>query len=186
MTRQTVSVSILTSPFGQVGVVLTQAGVGRVALPPEPEQACADWVRRWFPDVRRLGGDPRLAQVADELLAYLAGRLKQFTVPLDLRGTPFQLEVWRAVQAIPFGEVRTYAQVATAIGRPSACRAVGAANGANPTPILIPCHRVIGSDGALTGYVGGIPLKKRLLELEGHPEHPPGTPRGHSVGQLRS
>lgn len=81
-------------------------------------------------------------------------------------GTPFQLQVWRAVATIPFGETRTYAEIARVIGRPAATRAVGAANGANPLPLVIPCHRVIGSDGSLTGYGGGIALKARLLAWE--------------------
>jgi methylated-DNA-[protein]-cysteine S-methyltransferase len=87
-------------------------------------------------------------------------------VPLDLAGTGFQQRVWRALLAIPYGETRTYREIATAIEAPTAVRAVGAANGANPLPIIVPCHRVIGSSGKLVGYGGGLPLKKRLLELE--------------------
>ena len=103
----------------------------------------------------------------DQLRAYFAGRLRDFTIPLDPRGTDFQLRVWRHLETIRFGEVRSYAQVAGAIGAPKAVRAVGAANGSNPIPIVVPCHRVIGSSGKLVGYGGGLPLKKRLLELEG-------------------
>jgi methylated-DNA-[protein]-cysteine S-methyltransferase len=106
-------------------------------------------------------------QTADELLAYFAGKLRVFTVPLDMQGTDFQLRVWNELLKIPYGETRSYAQVAEAIGRPKAVRAVGTANGSNPVAILVPCHRVIGSSGKLTGYGGGLPLKKRLLELEG-------------------
>ncbi len=101
-----------------------------------------------------------------QLAEYFAGERKQFDVPLALRGTPFQLEVWRALQRIPYGETRTYADIARAIGRPTATRAVGGANGANPIPIIIPCHRVIGSNGGLTGFGGGIDVKRRLLDLE--------------------
>jgi O-6-methylguanine DNA methyltransferase len=106
-------------------------------------------------------------QAANELLAYFAGNLRVFTVPLDMQGTDFQLRVWNQLLKIPYGETRSYAQVAEAIGRPKAVRAVGAANGSNPVAIVVPCHRVIGSSGKLTGYGGGLPLKKKLLELEG-------------------
>ena len=106
--------------------------------------------------------EPALA----ELREYLRGARRQFTVPLDLRGTPFQLDVWRAVDAVPFGKTTTYGSIATSIARPNATRAVGRAVGANPVPLIIPCHRVIGSSGELTGFGGGLPLKERLLALE--------------------
>ena len=106
-------------------------------------------------------------RAADELHAYFAGNLRVFSVPLDMQGTEFQLSVWNNLVKIPYGETRSYAQVAEAVGRPKAVRAVGAANGSNPVAIIVPCHRVIGSSGKLTGYGGGLPLKKRLLELEG-------------------
>jgi methylated-DNA-[protein]-cysteine S-methyltransferase len=109
---------------------------------------------------------PILEEAARQLRAYFAGRLWQFDVPLDPQGTDFQLRVWRALLGIPYGETRSYAKVATAIGAPKAVRAVGAANGANPIAIIVPCHRVIGSGGQLTGYGGGLPLKRMLLELE--------------------
>ena len=95
------------------------------------------------------------------------GRLREFSIPLDPRGTAFQLEVWRALQGVGYGEVRTYSEIAAAIGRPRAVRAVGAANGANPIPIIIPCHRLIGKSGSLIKYGGGLDMKRRLLELEG-------------------
>jgi len=107
------------------------------------------------------------AEAERQLRAYFAGQLRQFDLPLDMRGTDFQLRVWRELEGIPYGETRSYSQVAAAIGTPQAVRAVGAANGANPIPIVVPCHRVIGSGGKLVGYGGGLPLKKRLLALEG-------------------
>jgi O-6-methylguanine DNA methyltransferase len=106
-------------------------------------------------------------QAGNELRTYFAGVLRQFCVPLDMQGTDFQLSVWNQLVKIPYGETRSYAQVAEAVGRPKAVRAVGAANGSNPVAIIVPCHRVIGAGGKLTGYGGGLPLKKRLLELEG-------------------
>ena len=102
-----------------------------------------------------------------EMQRYFAGERMQFTCPLDLRGTPFQLLVWEQLCRIPYGETCTYGEIALAIGRPTASRAVGAANGANPIPVIVPCHRVIGSDGSLTGYAGGLANKSWLLSLEG-------------------
>jgi methylated-DNA-[protein]-cysteine S-methyltransferase len=110
---------------------------------------------------------PVLREAIRQLRSYCAGTLRAFDVPLDMQGTHFQLRVWRELLRIPFGQTRSYAQIAASIGAPSAVRAVGAANGANPIAIIVPCHRVIGSSGKLTGYGGGLPLKQRLLELEG-------------------
>lgn len=112
------------------------------------------------------GLDQILASAIRQLDAYFAGRLKQFDLPLRPVGTPFQLKVWSALQDIPLGETRSYGQVAKAIGRPSSTRAVGAANGRNPIAIVVPCHRVIGADGSLTGFGGGIERKRFLLSLE--------------------
>lgn len=108
----------------------------------------------------------KLRAAARQLDEYFAGKRLQFDVPLHPSGTPFQLEVWRALLAIPYGETVSYADIARRIGRPRAVRAVGAANGANPLSILMPCHRVIGSDGNLTGYGGGLPAKRWLLAHE--------------------
>jgi len=110
--------------------------------------------------------NPLLAEALSQLRAYFAGRLREFDLPLDLAGTDFQIRVWRQLETIPYGETRSYSAIAQAIGRPAAVRAVGAANGANPVPIVVPCHRVIGASGKLVGYGGGLSLKKRLLELE--------------------
>jgi O-6-methylguanine DNA methyltransferase len=102
-----------------------------------------------------------------ELEEYFAGKRHEFTFPLDLRGTDFQLACWRALLAIPYGETRTYADIARAVGRPQAFRAAGMANNRNPVAIVVPCHRVIASDGTLCGYGGGLDVKRKLLELEG-------------------
>jgi len=111
--------------------------------------------------------NPLLRESAHQLSAYFAGSLHAFDIPLDPIGTEFQKRVWQALLAIPYGQIRSYAHVAARIGAPAAVRAVGAANGANPIPIVVPCHRVIGSNGKLVGYGGGLPLKQRLLALEG-------------------
>jgi O-6-methylguanine DNA methyltransferase len=103
----------------------------------------------------------------NELEEYFAGKRREFTFPLDLRGTDFQLACWRALLAIPCGETRTYADIARAVGKPNAFRAVGMANNRNPVAVVVPCHRVIASDGALCGYGGGLEVKRKLLELEG-------------------
>jgi len=107
-----------------------------------------------------------LAPVIEELEAYFDGERTRFSIALAPQGTPFQLAVWRALEAIPYGATTTYAAIARAIGRPSASRAVGAANGHNPISIIVPCHRVVGSSGALSGYAGGLERKRALLALE--------------------
>lgn len=107
------------------------------------------------------------AAVAAQLVEYFAGKRTSFDVPVALRGTPFQLDVWNELRKIPYGHTISYAELAHRIGRPSAVRAVGAANGANPIPVIVPCHRVIGANGSLTGYGGGIERKQWLLALEG-------------------
>lgn len=109
---------------------------------------------------------PILARLRLELVAYFAGSLHRFTVPLDPSGTPFQQRVWSRLQQLPYGRTCSYLELATAIGDPRATRAVARANGDNPLAIVIPCHRVIGADGSLTGYGGGLWRKRRLLELE--------------------
>jgi methylated-DNA-[protein]-cysteine S-methyltransferase len=109
--------------------------------------------------------DPFREAIA-QLEAYFAGRLRRFDLALAPEGTPFQREVWSALTAIPYGETISYSELARRVGRPAASRAVGAANGRNPIPIIIPCHRVIGANGSLTGFGGGLGIKRRLLELE--------------------
>ncbi|MEM7263732.1 MAG: methylated-DNA--[protein]-cysteine S-methyltransferase [Planctomycetota bacterium] len=112
-------------------------------------------------------GGGECAQVVAQLREYLDGQRRDFDVTMSPVGTPFQLEVWREVAEIPYGTTRTYAEVASRIGRPRAVRAVGAANGRNPISLIVPCHRVLGHDGSLTGYSGGLEAKAWLLELEG-------------------
>ena len=109
---------------------------------------------------------PLLQEAAAELQQYLSGKRQQFTVPLDPAGTEFFRRAWQALIAIPYGETRSYQQIAAMVGNAKACRAVGLANNRNPLPIFIPCHRVIGANQKLTGYRGGLPLKQTLLELE--------------------
>jgi O-6-methylguanine DNA methyltransferase len=111
--------------------------------------------------------DAKMSAYVTELGEYFEGSRRAFSFPLDLRGTEFQLACWRALLAIPYGETRTYADIARAVGRPQGFRAVGMANNRNPIAIVVPCHRVIASDGTLCGYGGGLDVKRNLLELEG-------------------
>lgn len=110
---------------------------------------------------------PLLARGRDQLLEYLDGARRHFDLPLAPAGTPFQQKVWAALEDIPWGQTRSYRDIALAVGCPKGFRAVGMANNRNPIPIFIPCHRVVGADGSLAGYSGGLELKRRLLELEG-------------------
>lgn len=110
--------------------------------------------------------DPLLLDAADQLRAYFAGELREFELALAARGTAFQRQVWAAVYAVPYGSTATYSEIAATVGRPDACRAVGAANGRNPLPVIVPCHRIIGAAGGLTGYGGGLARKRSLLDLE--------------------
>ena len=111
--------------------------------------------------------DPALSACAKQLREYFAGERRSFDLPLSPTGTDFQKNVWAALKAIPYGKLRSYRDIAESLDNPKAVRAVGAANGRNPIPIVVPCHRVIGSDGSLTGFAGGLEAKKVLLKLEG-------------------
>ena len=121
---------------------------------------------RWIPGARDEVAEV-LAATREQLREYFAGVRRDFDLPLRPQGTPFQLEVWRTLATIPWGATWSYRDLARAIGKPDAMRAVGAANGRNPLPIVLPCHRVIGADGSLTGFGGGLPIKRALLQLEG-------------------
>ncbi|MEZ5621686.1 MAG: methylated-DNA--[protein]-cysteine S-methyltransferase [Burkholderiaceae bacterium] len=145
------------SPVGTLYAAATPRGIALLEFaPPAGYDACPSAPRqRW------------LAQLALELAAYARDPHTRFDVPLDLQGTPFQREVWRSLSEIPAGRTVSYADIAARIGRPRAVRAVGAAVGANPVAIIVPCHRVIGRDGSLTGYAGGLARKTTLLRHEG-------------------
>ena len=125
------------------------------------------WLPGTLPDLDGRGEETPLLRAAREaLLAYFAGERRDFDLPLAPAGTDFQRAVWETLRAIPYGQTRTYGEIAAAVGRPRAVRAVGQANHVNPLPIFIPCHRVVGKGGALTGYAGGLDLKRALLALE--------------------
>jgi methylated-DNA-[protein]-cysteine S-methyltransferase len=142
-------------------ILTSQVGLRWIDLAPTPfEQLAARLRARILPD-----DDPN-EKVLQELHEYLRGTRRGFSVSLDLCGTPFQRSVWEAIAAIPYAGTVTYSDIATKVDRPTALRAVGQAVGANPIPIVIPCHRVIGKSGRLIGFAGGLPLKERLLALE--------------------
>jgi methylated-DNA-[protein]-cysteine S-methyltransferase len=142
-------------------ILTSQVGLRWIDLAPTPfDQLAARLTARIFPD-----DDPN-EKVLQQLHEYLRGTRRDFSVALDMRGTPFQRSVWEAIAAIPYAGTVTYSNIASTIARPTALRAVGQAVGANPISIVIPCHRVIGKSGRLTGFAGGLPLKERLLALE--------------------
>jgi methylated-DNA-[protein]-cysteine S-methyltransferase len=145
------------SPIGTIRLVASDDALVRVVLPGE---------RGTRPEAREAPEHPILSLAAEELEAWFAGARRTFTVPLRATGTPFQHRVWEVLATIPYGVTWSYADVAERIGQPRAVRAVGAANGRNPLPIVVPCHRVIGRSGALTGFGGGLSAKVWLLEHE--------------------
>jgi methylated-DNA-[protein]-cysteine S-methyltransferase len=123
--------------------------------------------RPWRPPGEWLQQEQPFRPAITQLREYFAGTRRHFELALAPRGTPFQLAVWQVLRAIPYGQTMSYGEIARGLGRPEAARAVGLANGANPLPIIVPCHRVIGADGSLTGFGGGLPIKRALLQLEG-------------------
>ncbi len=151
----------LPTPIGRLTLVASEKGLTHILFDKE-EPADADLPS----DLPTDDGDATLDQAAAQLEEYFAGTRRDFDVPLDLAGTDFQQQAWRALADVPYGETATYGAQAKRIGRPGAFRAVGAANGQNPVPIVLPCHRIIGADGSLTGFGGGLDVKQRLLDHE--------------------
>ena len=157
------------SPLGTYILASSQRGVVLIETEDQSPPRFVRWKRE---DIQIQEGSSKYNDaMAIELDGYFAGRLLEFRVPLDLRGTPFQCQVWDALCSIPYGETRSYGQIARAVGHPTAVRAVGGANGSNPVSIVVPCHRVIGSNGKLTGYGGGLDRKEALLNLEARVLH---------------
>jgi methylated-DNA-[protein]-cysteine S-methyltransferase len=148
------------SPVGRLTVAATDHGLAAILWEEDRPSRVPLTMGAEAPD------HPVLVEAERQLAEYFAGHRRQFEVPLDPSGTPFQRRVWAALMAIPFGETRSYGEIAAAIGHPSAARAVGAASGRNPLSIVTPCHRVVGSTGALTGFAGGLAVKARLLAFE--------------------
>ena len=153
----------IESPIGAIGLEADAGAVTRIWLPGTGPGALGSPLGA--PESEPTGGPAALA--AAELREYFAGRRRSFSFPFRLIGTPFQREVWTALGSIPFGETVSYRELAEIVGRPNAFRAVGQANGANPIPIALPCHRVIAADGSIGGYGGGVAMKRALLAFEG-------------------
>lgn len=151
-------------------LIASEQGLCRLLYPNDRLEDALPWLERHWPGRRLTTNRERFEEwgALRSLGRYFAGEPVDFRdIPLDLRGTAFQRSVWSALAEIPHGETRSYRELAEAIGNPGAVRAVGTANGRNPIPVVVPCHRVIGRDGTLTGYRGGLSMKQRLLELEG-------------------
>ncbi len=153
--------STMISPVGELTLIASDAGL--VAVLWEND----DPARVRLGEVQDRADHPLLARTAAQLAEYFAGERRAFDLPLDFRGTDFQKSVWAQLLTIPFGETRSYGELARALGNPTASRAVGAANGRNPISIITPCHRVVGASGSLTGFAGGLETKAFLLKLEG-------------------
>jgi methylated-DNA-[protein]-cysteine S-methyltransferase len=154
------NVTQVASPVGPLLLAADAQGLRRIDFGDESraQRVC----------VSDSGVDSILEETVRQLQAYFAGKLEMFDLPLVPAGTPFQQTVWRHLCEVPYGQTISYGELASRIGNPKASRAVGLANGSNPIPIVIPCHRVIGSNGKLTGYGGGLPIKEKLLALERH------------------
>src|ERR1700722_3528101 len=169
----TLSYKYVKSPVGQLKLVASNRGLVAVLWENDDPR------RVRLEELVEESLHPLLVQTESELSDYFAGKKDTFSIPLDMRGTRFQKLVWEALLGIPFGETRTYGEIAKQLGNPTATRAVGAANGRNPISIVVPCHRVIGANGKLTGFAGGLEAKAHLLKLEtsrnglfGVSEHP--------------
>ncbi|MNO42913.1 Methylated-DNA--protein-cysteine methyltransferase, inducible [compost metagenome] len=147
-------------------IAASENGLSYVGSQEKPFDEMSNWIRRRFPDSELVQDDEKMAPYVKELIEYLQGKRQMFTIPFDYRGTPFQLAVWKALGEIPYGQTWSYSDIATHIQKPAAVRAVGTAIGANPILITVPCHRVIGKNGTLTGYRGGLEMKTKLLHLE--------------------
>ena len=159
------------SPIGRLRIASTENGVAYLELPHASGRGLAGWLKRYAPDARCEENYARNRRAIGQLIEYLDGKREAFDLELDLRGTPFQRRVWNALLEIPYGETRSYQELARSIRRPKAVRAVGAANGANPVALIVPCHRVVQTGGRLGGYGGGLELKARLLAMESN-QHP--------------
>ncbi|TDG00755.1 methylated-DNA--[protein]-cysteine S-methyltransferase [Paenibacillus piri] len=164
--KGTIYWSVFVHDEWKLHIAATQKGLCYVGSPVKPFEEMAAWADNRFPGWAWTRDDALLQPYAAELRDYFRGGCQSFTLPVDCRGTSFQLAVWKALGEIPYGNTRSYSEIARHISRPASVRAVGAAIGANPVLIAVPCHRVIGKNGSLTGYRGGLEMKTKLLRLE--------------------
>ncbi len=168
---ESVYVAPFDSPIGPLRIASTERGVAFLELPRASGAGLAGWLQRSGLQRELRAGFAPNRDAIQQVTEYLGGKRATFDLPLDLRGTEFQLAVWEELQRIPYGETRTYGDLARAVGRPLAVRATGSANGANPVPIIVPCHRCVAAGARLGGYGGGRELKARLLALESEHSH---------------
>lgn len=158
-----IAYTVINAEPGKLFVAETSDGLIRIDFGKDGLKKLTSFANRWFDKPHIL---PTVTDCSGQVIEYLKGKRKKFDIPIVLMGTDFQKEVWGALKKIPYSKTKTYGQLAKAIGRPKASRAVGAACGANPVSLVIPCHRVVGSNGDLTGFGGGLDWKKWLLEME--------------------
>lgn len=169
-----ISYTSFDTKIGKIFIASSQKGICRISLlnGGDKEEDFFSWIKKHYPEWEIVENYEDNSTAIKQLDDYLEGKLKNFNLKLDMKGTDFQISIWKSLMKIPYGEIRTYKDIAEKIGKPNASRAVGGANRANPFPIVVPCHRVIGTDGKLTGYGGktktNIRLKEKLLRLEGY------------------
>jgi O-6-methylguanine DNA methyltransferase len=164
--NETVFISQIETPIGVLQLASTAGGLLYIGLPCSGGTGLAGFLARRVPGAERKRAHAPHLDATQQLLEYLDGKRRHFALELDVRGTSFQHRVWDELLGIPFGETRSYGELAARLGQPGAARAVGLANGANPLPLVIPCHRVVAANGHLGGYGGGVRLKQRLLAME--------------------
>lgn len=165
-TNQTIYWSLLIHDAWRLYLAATSAGLCYVGSQNKSLDELSDWTSSRYPGRTLVQNDEKLKPYTEELIQYLQGERTAFTIPFDCQGTSFQLAVWQALRDIPYGQTKSYSDIANHIDKPAAVRAVGTAIGANPILITVPCHRVIGKNGSLTGYRGGLDMKTQLLQLE--------------------
>ncbi|TWT02432.1 methylated-DNA--[protein]-cysteine S-methyltransferase [Planomicrobium sp. CPCC 101079] len=164
--EQVIEWTVLEHGQWELYVAKTNKGLCYIGSPASSFEEFKAYFAKRYPAFALIENPETLAPYVQELTDYFSGAKQTFSLPIDVKGTPFQEEIWRALQAIPYGKTVSYSEIAERINRPSAARAVGSAIGANPLLILVPCHRVIGKNGAISGYRGGMELKRFLLDLE--------------------
>ena len=156
----------LKTPIKLFLIISSEKGLVKIVFIDTKESLPLRSLKNEYPDITLVEDKSKNRDASDQLKEYFAGTRKKFTLPLDIQGTPFQKRVWAAVVQIPYGQTCSYGEIASRIGKPGSARAVGMANHNNPVPIVIPCHRIVGANGSLTGYGAGIPIKEKLLNLE--------------------
>ena len=168
--KQTINWTTFTHGEWQLYIAKTQKGLCYVSSPDQSYEELECWIQKHFPLTVLAEDEKALEPYIDELREYLEGTRQFFSLPVDIKGTAFQEEIWEALKKIPYGKTCSYSDIARLIEKPKAVRAVGSAIGANPVLITVPCHRVIGKNGAITGYRGGTDMKQYLLQLEAQKE----------------